>query len=576
MISRTCWWAKAHRINRQRNLVGWVLNPRVHPTAAHRTRGVRRVPNRDSSRLGARTHPTCVLALLLVLVVGGRPCRACFSIVVGKDASADGCVIVAHNEDDTAPQIVNHHKVPRRSFPAGAKVMLRNGGSLEQVEQTWAYLWSEMPGLSFSDSYVNEWGVTVASDNCPSREDKPELTDGGIGYMLRRLVAERAKTARDGVLLAGRLVERFGYVDSGRTYIIADPEEGWLFCVVNGRHWLARRVPDNGVAMVANTYTVHEVDLRNKANFLAAADIVDYAKSRGWYNPQAEGPFDFARAYANPKAASSPNNTGRQWSGLMYVARGKLEPGPNLPFSVVPKHKLSVLDAMQILRHDKETESGPAPTDSPFLCALCSGATQTSFVTQIRKGVPADIGIVYWVCLASPRTSFYVPFHFGISDFPAGFRLESQRPTREAYDRRVQAPFAANPQEAFWMFSNFRDKVDRRGPTAVAAVKAAAQRIERDAVAVQKPVEEAARRLYKTDKTTALRLLENYSKRIYLSCTEAMGNILPLSLSGSAWGGMDKLVCPCMLGRVPSHRETRSNKFGRATRLHRELRLHTY
>ena len=68
--------------------------------------------------------------------------------------------------------------------------MLRNGGSLGQVEQTWAYIWSEMPGMSFSDSYVNEWGVTVASDNCPSREDKPELTDGGIGYMLRRLVAE--------------------------------------------------------------------------------------------------------------------------------------------------------------------------------------------------------------------------------------------------------------------------------------------------------------------------------------------------------------------------------------------------
>jgi dipeptidase len=467
------------------------------------------------------------LVLAVAVLLTTVPCEACFSIVVGKKASTDGCVIVAHNEDDAGPQIVNHYKVPRQSYPAGAKVTLRNGGALEQVPQTWAYIWSQMPGLLFSDSYVNEWGVTVASDNCPSREDKPELTDGGIGYMLRRLVAERARTAREGVLLAGKLVERFGYIDSGRTYIIADPDEGWLFCAVNGKRWLAQRVPDDEVAMVANTYTVRTVDLKNKANFLASADIVEYAKSRGWYNPQTDGAFDFAKVYANPKAATHPNNIGRQWSGLSYVARAKLQPGPDLPFSVKPKQKLGVLDAMQILRHDKENESSaPAPADSPFICALCSGATQTSFVTQVRKGMPLDLGLVYWVCLASPRTSFYIPFHFGISDFPMGLRLEAQKPTAQAYDRKVQAPFTANPQEAFWTFSNFRDKTDARGPTAAAAVKTAAQRIERDAAALQQPIEEATRRLYKTDRATAIRLLENYSKGVYLSALEAMSGIL--------------------------------------------------
>lgn len=474
----------------------------------------------------AKAHPVWVFALLVVLVVGSGRCHACFSIVVGKNASTDGCVIVAHNEDDEAPQIVNHHKVPRHSYPAGRVVKLRNGGTLEQVEQTWAYIWSEMPGLSFSDSYVNEWGVTVTSDNCPSREDKPELTEGGIGHMLRQAVAERAKTAREGVLLAGRLVERFGYVDSGRTYIIADPNEGWLFCVVNGKHWLAQRVPDDQVAMVANTYTVHEVNLVNKVNFLAAADIVDYAKSRGWYNLQTDGPFDFAKVYANPKAATHPNNTGRQWSGLTRVAGEELTPGPNLPFSVVPKSKLSILDAMQILRHDKKSESGLAPANSPFICALCNGATQTSFVTQVRRGMPLDIGLVYWVCLASPRTSFYIPFHFGIADFPSGFCLESRQPTSDAYRSKVRAPFAANAREAFWVFSNFREKIEGLDPAMVATVQGAASRSEQNAVVLQKPVEEAALQAYKSDKAAAARLLENYSKGIYLSCLEAMSTLL--------------------------------------------------
>ena len=144
--------------------------------------------------------PKRLLTPFLVAVLLWLPgsCWACFSIVVGKGVSAEGCVLVAHDEDDTPPQIVNHHKVPRQSHSPEQYVELRGGGRVEQAEQTWAYLWSEMPGMLFSDSYVNEWGVCVTSDNCPSREDRGELTDGGIGYMLRRLVAERARTRERG------------------------------------------------------------------------------------------------------------------------------------------------------------------------------------------------------------------------------------------------------------------------------------------------------------------------------------------------------------------------------------------
>lgn len=466
-----------------------------------------------------------VFVLARAYLAATSPCWGCFSIVVGKDASADGHVIVAHNEDDGAPQIVNHHKVGRKRR-AAATVTLRNGGVLEQVEQTWAYLWSEMPGMLFSDSYLNEWGVTVTSDNCPSREDGPEITDGGIGYMLRRLVAERAKTAREGVLLAGKLVERFGYIDSGRTYIIGDPDEGWLFCVVNGKHWMARRVPDDHVAMVANTYTIREVDLADDANFLASADIIDYAKKRRWYDPHTDGAFDFAAAYANPDSASNPSNTGRQWSGLTCVTDRRLAPGPDLPFSVVPKAKLSVLDVMQILRHDKSDETGAVPPDSRIVCALCSGATQTSFVAQLRKDPPRDITLVYWVCLASPRTSFYLPFHFGISRFPAGFCLSSARPTDRLYRRKVQASFTPNPQEGFWTFSSFRDKIENEVAAKKTAVQEAARRMEQNAMDLQGPVEQAARRLYPADNAAAARLLENYSKGVYLSCLETMSATL--------------------------------------------------
>lgn len=464
--------------------------------------------------------------LLVACLFVAAPCRACFSVVVGKNASTDGCVIVAHNEDDGAPQIVNHHKVPRRTHPAGATVTLRNGGVLEQAEQTWAYLWSEMPGMLFSDSYLNEWGVTVTSDNCPSREDKPKITDGGIGYMLRRLVAERARTAREGVLLAGRLVERFGYIDSGRTYLIGDPCEAWLFCAVNGKHWMAKRVPDDQVAMVANTYTIHEVDLSDAKNFLACEDIIEYAKKRRWYDPQTDGPFDFAAVYANPQAAAHPSNTGRQWSGLTCVTDQQLKPGLDLPFSVVPKQKLSVCDVMQILRHDKKDEPALAPADSRLICALCSGATQTSFVAQLRPDMPRDVGLVYWVCLASPRTSFFLPFHFGIPDFPAGFRGQRERPSAGTFKRMVEASFKADASQAFWTFSNFRDKIVNGRPEGVVAVRARTERFERDAVAKQQLIEPIAVRECESGRGRVGRLLVNYSKGLYLSSLEEMHALL--------------------------------------------------
>ena len=469
-----------------------------------------------------------VLVTVPALVLGPvATCDACFSIVVGREASVDGHVIVAHNEDDGAPQVVNHHKVPRRQYSPGDKVTLCNGGQLDQVPQTWAYIWSEMPGMLFSDSYINEWGVSITSDNCPSREDRPEITDGGIGYMLRALVAQRARTAREGVLLAGELVERFGYIDSGRTYVICDPDEGWLLCVVNGKHWLARRVADDEVAMVANTYTVRQADITDSRNVLASGDIIEYAESRGWYDRTEDGPFDFAAVYANPGSAVHPSNLNRQRSGLNYVTAEPIGSGAELPFSVVARFKVSAATLMQVLRHDnRDKASSPSTGTEEGICRICSGATQTSFVAQLRRGLPLDIGIVYWATLARPRTSVYIPFHFGISDFPPGYRSISTRPSMDFFSKRVTERFKADPQKAFWTFSNFGDKVDGASGNLVERVRASAEQIEKRAFAAQKRLERAARRSYAEDKTVAVQLLTSFSDGIYLSSLETMESII--------------------------------------------------
>jgi len=418
-----------------------------------------------------RFFTTSVFLIIFTLLTASSV-DACFSIVVGKDASADGFVLVAHNEDDSPPQIINHHKIPGQTHQPHEKVKLTNGGSIEQASVTFSYIWSEMPETDYSDSFINEWGLCICSNSCPSKEDRAEITEGGIGKMLRYIIAQRAKTARQGVLLAGDLVEKFGYLSSGRTYIIADPNEGWLFCAINGKHWIAQRVPDNHVAMVANTYTIHQVDISDSNNFLASSDIVEYAIKKGWYDPSKNGSFDFAAAYANPENAKSPINYARQWAGLSHISKDKILIGPLLPFSVKPEEKIDVFKLMEILRFDDIQEKPElmkqCSKEEKGACIICRGTTQTSFIAQLRNNMPRDIGIVYWLCLSQPASSFYIPFYFGIDKFPQGYCLESRRPTKKEFEQKINAPFKPDPNQAFWTFSNYSSKVRDKSDMGIA------------------------------------------------------------------------------------------------------------
>jgi len=185
---------------------------------------------------------------------------------------------------------------------------------------------------------------------------------------------------------------------------------------------------------------------------------------------------------------------------------------------------------MTILRHDfKGTKTqSTLPACDPFdnSCPICSGDTQTSFVAQLRRGMPLDIGIVYWMCLASPRTSCYIPFHFGISDFPVGYCSKSQRPSGQFFDGKVSSPFRSECLEAFWTFSNFYNKVYNASPEVIAQIRSRVEEIEESAVAIQDPLEETARRVYARDKTAALKILKNYSNGLYLSSLAAMEKII--------------------------------------------------
>jgi dipeptidase len=191
----------------------------------------------------------------------------------------------------------------------------------------------------------------------------------------------------------------------------------------------------------------------------------------------------------------------------------------------VPKQKVDVAQLIKILRDDNDVKAQikQNPDIPEGSCNICQGITRTSFVAQLRSDMPADVGLVYWMCLAQPRTSIYIPYYYGISDFPAGFRAESKQPSNRTFSKKTISKFTPNPFQAFWTFSNFQQKVADADPETITRIQNMAKEIEQSAFDAQSALEQAAMAINEAQRA---KLLTNYSKGFYLSSLETMDKAL--------------------------------------------------
>jgi len=450
-------------------------------------------------------------AAILTLGSFASSAVGCYAVVVGKDASSEGAVLLGHNEQNFGQRFLNFRKVPRIEHKAGEMIKLQNGAEIPQVKESYAFLWSENPGIAYSDGYLNEWGVAIVSDGCPDKaeelqklEAEGQLVTGGIGYMLRRLIAERAKTAREGVQIAGELIEQVGY-PSSRTLVIADSKEAWLLSMSRGKHWVAQRVPDDGVVLLPNVYVIDKVDLKDTRNFLGSPDLIEYAVKKGWYDPSEGKAFDFSKAYGQKQ---KPLMDERQWRGQCLVTEKNIEKEPDrkLPFSVRPARKLSVKDVISILRFHGEG-------------SLCSNETQEAAVFQLRSNMPVDIGCIYWRCSAEPCSSILTPWYCGITETPKEYYQAvdvKENLTLECHFSESPEKFKSDVGHAWWIFKGLQDKVRADYRSRIGIVRAECDKYEAGVFAAQPKVEKKALVLYRSDKSASKRYLTDYSRAVAL------------------------------------------------------------
>ena len=331
-----------------------------------------------------------IAALTTAALAFGVSADACTAFVVGRKASATGCVVVGHNNDGFGP--MKYAVLPATDSAPSLEEVGRKGGlgGGKSTAIYWQAVYSDKAkvGKATGDVLLNEHGVIMFSNSGGfMREwdgrtaDLPEdtsgeLSDGGLGLALRFEVVRRARSAAEGVKIATSLIDRYGYGPDARTFTIADRAEAWVLCAVRGRRYVARRCPDDAVMAYPNILPVGKI---------LPGDIV---------SPGLEArrdTLDFAATYQGLRTKHDPSQKYRVLE-FYRLAAGVDVDEKELPWSVKPAHKIAVADLKRGFSshavgkgresvHPEEVPGVPWP--------ICRRATLESVVCRFAEN-PSD------------------------------------------------------------------------------------------------------------------------------------------------------------------------------------------
>jgi dipeptidase len=487
---------------------------------------------------------------------GGVP-EGCTSITVGKSASVDGSVITSHTDDSHRTRSWMDIQ-PAKDHSAGAMVPMYKRtadntkampaykhdkiGEIPQVEHTYQYINSAYPCM-------NDKQLGIGESTFGGREELQ--SDAGLidCQRLCQLMVERTTTAREAIVKAGLLIEKYGWNDYGECLTIADPKEVWHFEIVGpgkdkvGGVWVAQRVPDDHISVNVNASTIKEIDLSDKEHFMASDNIYNLAKENGWWDENET--FQFCYAYA-PESRKSFAARRREWRIFDLLAPSlKLDPNAeNYPFSVKPDEKVSLEDLVMVFKDyyegtpydmtrsikstDKDGKTIISPMANPFMpydqldISNVSGGwysvdhesgdiaflgertiarwyTMYATIIQCRDWLPDEIGGVVWLAQDNVATSVYVPVYCSATDLPNSYKTPGRV---NGYTR----------ESAWWAFNRMGTLAAQRWGDARHDVDAVWNPMQKEMFENQKVFEEEALKLYNEKKPQkAINYVTRYS-----------------------------------------------------------------
>jgi dipeptidase len=447
----------------------------------------------------------------------------CTSFASGPGAAVKGYAMSGHTCD--GPCDFTLHLIPSEKHEPGEKIAINYRGieggfkhkiygqtQIPQVPETYKHFLIECP-------IGNEHQVFFGENTCFTRKELRNLSPGEAMLDYTQVAAlglQRGKTAREAIQEAGTLVQKYGLAGlggSGESFLVSDPHEAWCFEIAGeSTLWVAQRIPHDHVCPHANRMRIGVVDPDDKDNFMMSPGLIENAVEKGFYDPEKDGPFNFAQVYSGNQSRGNRIREWRMFSLLCPSKEWKID--QEFPFSVKPDQKISAQWWMDNVWRDhlegtpydrsKEMASGPFNCPGRFQIeglsserSICVAGTGYSWISQARAELPDCIGGVIWFGLDCPRSTCYVPFYVGINHIP------------ESWQRGNYAEF--DPESPRWYFQAIDIFSWLRYKDIHADVRKTFGYLEDQEFQMQETIEKIAVELHKSDPFMAKEFLTSYS-----------------------------------------------------------------
>lgn len=439
----------------------------------------------------------------------------CTTIIIGQEQTADGSMIVARSEDWDAMEAKNYEIFEDTDNGPREFVAKDSPFRCELPEKALGYSALSPYNLHghWGSAGFNTAGVGMSATESIFSSDEvlkhdPLVENGVAENSVFNITLPYVRTAREGVERLGMLIEKYGIAE-GFGIGFVDSKEIWYLETACGHRWLACRMPKDQYFVTGNQSRFRTYDPNDKENYLASADLIEFAEKHGLYNP-AQGAFDFHEAYARDIKLDTTYNYPRVWGLQQFFSPEIKNDVTKNTFPVFAKaaHKVTLTELRTAFRfHYDNTEHDPylnSNPKEPYRPVSIFRTTQTHLL-QVRPELPQAIGCVNYVAMGMADLGVFLPLYQGITSYP------------EAY---TKGNGESSDDSAYWKFRKIMVLGMTNYNKYAPIIKEAYAKFEAETDQRQREMEEEYLRIYKTQPLHAQDLLQAFSDKILNSALD--------------------------------------------------------
>jgi len=350
--------------------------------------------------------------------------EACTTIIVGSRMSADGSMIYARSDDSTSVKATRLVHYPAGKGPEEF-VALDSPFRCPLPEKRLGFSALEREDLPYhwGEAGFNDLGVAMsATETIFSKAEvlalDPYVPEGLAENSVYHIVLPYVRSAREGVLRLGELIERYGSAE-GFGIAFMDAGETWYLENAGGHRWLAKKMPEDMYYVSGNQSRYREYD---PSRDLASKDLVEWAGEHKLFS----GEFDFHEAYCLESENDKTYNYPRVWYlQKMFTPSVKTDVRVNrFPVYQKADRPLTVEDIKKAFRshydgteHDPYLHSNPKEPYRP----VSIFRTINTHILQVRPGLPKEIGCVDYMAEGMADLCIYLPLYQGVTSYPKAY-----------------------------------------------------------------------------------------------------------------------------------------------------------